>query len=208
MKHDIPEQAVFSRRELLTRFIPGCGLMCAVGLVPGRGRGGKDSKEIHRFLRETDRRFSPKQLLKMRFLSDFVPTMKLFQEYLGEKELIEFLKKSSARRNFELGQRIARFRGKNDFPTFVEPFKNLREMLANTITRVIMEDTPEVFEMKVTECLTADVFKEAGAADIGYACVCHADFALPTGFNPKIKLERSRTIMTGDSICNHRYILT
>jgi len=58
------------------------------------------------------------------------------------------------------------------------------------------------------ECLTAEVFREEDAAEIGYATVCHADFALPEGFNPKIKLIRDKTLMQGHDCCNHRYVWT
>jgi hypothetical protein len=70
----------------------------------------------------------------------------------------------------------------------------------------IVEDTEEAFEIKVTECLTEDIFRELDAADIGYACVCHADYALPVAFNPKIKMVRDKTLMEGHDCCNHRYI--
>ncbi len=60
--------------------------------------------------------------------------------------------------------------------------------------------------MRVSECLTATVFREADAAHIGYAAVCHADFALPEGFNPKIRLVRTKTLMKGHDCCNHRYV--
>ncbi len=50
------------------------------------------------------------------------------------------------------------------------------------------------------------MFREEGAADIGYAGICHPDFAAASGFNPKIKLIRSKTLMQGDDCCNHRYV--
>lgn len=62
------------------------------------------------------------------------------------------------------------------------------------------------FEIKVTEYLTADIFRESDAADIGFACVCHADYALPIAFNPKAKMIRDKTLMEGHDCCNHRYI--
>jgi len=36
--------------------------------------------------------------------------------------------------------------------------------------------------------------------------VCHGDYAWAEGFNPDIKLVRDKTLMQGDSICNHRYV--
>ena len=47
--------------------------------------------------------------------------------------------------------------------------------------------------------------KLGDAPSQGYATVCFADFALPEGFNPKIKLVRDKTLMQGHDCCNHRY---
>ena len=48
--------------------------------------------------------------------------------------------------------------------------------------------------------------REEDALDLGYACVCHADFGLPVGINPKLKLIRTKTLMQGHDCCNHRYV--
>ena len=72
----------------------------------------------------------------------------------------------------------------------------------------IVEDTETAFELKVSECLPAAVFRDADAAEIGYASVCWGDYAWAQGFNPKIKLVRDKTLMEGDKYCNHRYIWT
>ncbi len=70
-------------------------------------------------------------------------------------------------------------------------------------------DNPsEAFELKVTKCISAVVFREALVPHIGFAAVCWGDYAWAEGFNPKIKLVRDRTLMEGDIYCNHRYIWT
>ena len=70
-----------------------------------------------------------------------------------------------------------------------------------------MEDTKTAFEVKVTECIWAKTFHDLKAPDIGYAMVCHADFAIATAFNPKMKLIRSKTLMQGHDCCNHRWVM-
>ena len=79
--------------------------------------------------------------------------------------------------------------------------------LGRTIIREIIEDSDTAFEMKITECLTEVVFRKADALDLGYACVCHADFGLPEGMDIDIKLIRTKTLMQGHDCCNHRYVL-
>jgi hypothetical protein len=56
----------------------------------------------------------------------------------------------------------------------------------------------------VTECLLAEVFRKAGAADYGYVAVC-ADVLYTRFVNPQIGLDLEGTIMQGDSCCMHRF---
>ena len=90
--------------------------------------------------------------------------------------------------------------------SYVNQFKD-KEVYGKILTFDIVEETENVFEMKVTECLNATVFKAQGAADYGYVSVCHGDYAWAQGFNSKIKLVRDKTLMEGHSCCNHRYII-
>ncbi len=90
--------------------------------------------------------------------------------------------------------------------SFVGYLKKPDHFWQNVLTAEIVEDTPSTFEIKVTECLWARTFKEVNAADIGYACICHPDFATAKAFNPKLRMERTKTLMQGHDCCNHRYI--
>ena len=47
---------------------------------------------------------------------------------------------------------------------------------------------------------------EAGVPDLGYAIACFGDYAFAESFNHSIRLIRDKTIMQGDSYCNHRYV--
>ena len=49
--------------------------------------------------------------------------------------------------------------------------------------------------------------EEMGLAEIGHILSCGRDGTFCTGFNPKISLERSQTIMQGASHCDFRYEL-
>ena len=89
---------------------------------------------------------------------------------------------------------------------FRNPNKN--GILYNSDPWEVIEDTEKAFEIKIKECLTAVVFREENASDIGFATVCYADYGLPQGFNPKIKLVRDKTVMQGHDCCNRRYIMT
>ena len=126
--------------------------------------------------------------------------------YAVEK-MLELLRNASAKNNRDLGERAAKSRPTNDLHTFAEPFRNPRGVFKHANVYDIVEDTETVFAIRVRDCLSARTFLESDAADIGYAAVCHADYALPQGFNPKITLERDKTLMQGHDYCNHRYVM-
>ena len=80
---------------------------------------------------------------------------------------------------------------------------------ANTLTIEITEDTEKAFELRVTECVWANVFRDAGLGGrVGQAAVCIMDYVWPPAFNENFKMERTKTLMQGDDHCNHRYLDT
>ena len=63
-----------------------------------------------------------------------------------------------------------------------------------------------VFEVKITRCAHAEIFAEYNAQDVGLKFMCAGDEAMIQGFNPKIRMIRSKTLMQGDDCCNHRWV--
>lgn len=94
----------------------------------------------------------------------------------------------------------------NDFAAFKAWARNPSRFMKHALTFDIIEDTDSVFEIRVTECLWAKTFRENGASDIGYATLCHTDYAGCQAFNEKIRMTRSRTLMQGNNYCDHRWI--
>lgn len=138
--------------------------------------------------------------------SKYIGILKHLEKDIGKDILHDMLKRASYAENVALGKRLAH--RIPDMRTFAGPFRDENSSVGRTIVREIVEDKDNVFEMKITECLTEVIFREAGALDLGYACVCHADFGLPEGLNIDIKLVRDKTLMQGHAYCNHRYVWT
>ena len=198
-----------TRRQFISKLIPACAITC-LGCSEAfaqalQHQGESASEEKHSF--EQELTLTYKKLFDYRYKSNFIPLLKAMADDVGRACLLDMVRRASARNNRELGERVAKMRKKHDLRTFAEPFRNPRDVFKHANIYDIIEDTDEVFEMRVTECLTATVFLEADAADLGYAAVCHADFALPKGFNPEITLIRDKTLMEGHAYCNHRYVM-
>lgn len=63
------------------------------------------------------------------------------------------------------------------------------------------------YDFDVTRCRYAEMYRELGLAELGLAMSCQRDFAFFEGFNPRIKLTRTQTIMAGADHCDFRFRL-
>ena len=69
----------------------------------------------------------------------------------------------------------------------------------------VKEQTDTSFTFNVTRCQYAETYKAMGLGEIGALLSCNRDGAFCEGYDPKLKLERSQTIMGGASHCDFKY---
>lgn len=67
-----------------------------------------------------------------------------------------------------------------------------------------LEDGEERQAYRYTRCLWADVFRAQGAEDLGL-WICRSDGPVAAAFNPRIRFQRTQTLMEGDECCDHVY---
>ena len=79
------------------------------------------------------------------------------------------------------------------------------EYWTHVVTVSFPEDSDQKLECKYTECLWAKTMKDLKAEDIGYLICCHPDFAITKATHPKLRFERTKTLMQGDDCCNHTF---
>jgi len=174
--------------------------------------GGRDvqaegaGQETHKFDEVRQRELSNRNLVQIQnqALMGLITTL---QEEVGDGETIRILNRYSTEVGRQAGQRQAARAGNNEFASFVAQFRPPN--FANRLTHEVVEDTETTFEIRVTECIWAQVFRDAGlAGELGHAAVCQMDYHTPVAFNPAIRMERDKTLMQGHDCCNHRYILS
>lgn len=136
----------------------------------------------------------------------FVPVLQDLAKELGEEQVFAVLKKLASESALRAGQAAAQQVPTNNFAAFHARLREANHFWSHVLTFEIVEDTPQAFEVKVTECLWAKTFREIGAAEIGYWLICHPDYAYCQGFNPRISMSRSKTLMQGESYCDHRWV--
>jgi hypothetical protein len=69
----------------------------------------------------------------------------------------------------------------------------------------VKEQTESSFAFNVVKCRYAETYRTMGLGEIGHLLSCNRDGAFCEGYDPKLKLERSQTIMQGASHCDFRY---
>jgi len=189
-----------NRRQFLSAMLPACSFAC-IGLGNLRMSALAEEKtlaepEKHKFQLDWTHTYEEAFHWRYRY---YIDLMKKIGEYMGRDKLITMIK--SATDEYLLAD--ATYDKDFNFTRWLKGGKVYKNMM----TKDIVELTDRTYEMKVTECLWAKIFKEYDAADIGYATVCYSDFASAKATHPKLRLERTKTIMEGDDSCNHRWIL-
>ena len=69
----------------------------------------------------------------------------------------------------------------------------------------VKEQNDKTFTFDVVRCRYAEMYKAMGLGEIGHLLSCNRDGAFCQGYDPKLKLGRSQTIMQGASHCDFRY---
>ena len=163
-------------------------------------------QEVHKFDKKMDREISNRQLAQAmnRGVTQMIRTLR---KEMDDGEVIRLLNLNSDEIGRQQGKAHAQSVPDTSFENFVSVFRQMAS--GDSLTGEVVEDSEKVFEMRVTECLSATVFQEAGlAGKIGHAAVCNMDYTWPPAFNSEFKMERTKTLMQGHDCCNHRYIDT
>jgi hypothetical protein len=71
----------------------------------------------------------------------------------------------------------------------------------------LIEESAQAFAFNVTRCRYAEMYRDLGIPLLGPILSCSRDFALIEGFNPRIRLTRTQTLMAGAPFCDFRYRL-
>ena len=202
-------RCTIDRRALLTRTAPACAVAClGLGRFPGLAGFAQTPTQQgqHKFDVPQDISLSSRQRTQLTYRG-LIQFARVLKSEIGEPETIRLLNLMSADIGRQVGARQAQNSPDTSFQTFVQVFRPPN--FANSLTHEVVEDTEKVFALKVTECISAEVMHGAGLdGEIGHAAVCNMDYYWPAAFNPNFKMERTKTLMQGHDICNHRYIDT
>jgi hypothetical protein len=69
----------------------------------------------------------------------------------------------------------------------------------------VRERTADTFAFDVVRCRYAEMYREMGLGEIGPLLSCQRDGAFCEGYDPRLRLKRTQTLMEGADHCDFRY---
>jgi len=69
----------------------------------------------------------------------------------------------------------------------------------------VVKSTDNEFHFNVTHCRYAEMYRAMGLADLGAVLSCNRDGAFCEGYDPRLTLQRTQTLMGGATHCDFRY---
>lgn len=104
------------------------------------------------------------------------------------------------------GREMAEKYGDNSIEVLASILRDLWTV-DDAMTIEVLEQTPEKLSFDVTRCGYAEMYEKEGMKELGFCLSCSRDEPFTRGFNPRMKLLRTRTIMEGASHCDFRFVL-
>jgi hypothetical protein len=123
----------------------------------------------------------------------------------GEEKVLRVIRETIVSIARAQGAELARTMGGDSLAKFRESLVHWTKGEALEVD--VVEEGETVFAYNVTRCRYAEMYRELGIPRLGPILSCSRDFALIEGFNPRIRLTRTQTLMEGAPFCDFRYRL-
>jgi hypothetical protein len=183
---------VIKRRLFLTRSLAAGGTLClgcAHFFSSARTGEIQQDKPFEEKIIENSG-MTYEQVFNFAFRDSLILQMKAVAEKIGREKFVEMLKEATDKIWIQ--------------PEMNKRFdSNLPKELWSHVLDMKVERSENQRTYTITKCLWAKTFREADAADIGYALWCYGDYAIAR--SNKEKLEREKTLMQGHDCCILKY---
>ncbi len=133
------------------------------------------------------------------------PLIKAFAEEFGSEKTLEIVGRVIRSLAMQSGADLAGLVGGNSLEHFVKVSEKMAQGGA-LVQEIVFRDAHNL-HMNTTRCRYAEMYRELGIPELGFHLSCGRDFAMTEGFNPKIVLSRTQTIMEGAPYCDFRFHL-
>ncbi|MBL8570489.1 MAG: L-2-amino-thiazoline-4-carboxylic acid hydrolase [Phreatobacter sp.] len=122
----------------------------------------------------------------------------------GKAEAAKVVAEAVTRSAIEQGQRFA---AEAPAGTSLQGFIDMQDLWTKggALDVEVLGRTEDTYSFNVTRCRYSEMYKEMGLGEIGHLLSCQRDGTFCEGYDPKLKLERTQTIMQGASHCDFRF---
>ena len=133
-----------------------------------------------------------------------VPLVKALQAELGEERANAVVRKALGDIYRRLGEQWwqaneSKHVGENMARAFAAFAKG------DAIDYSVRAQSQDAYEIDVTGCRYAEMYREMGLGEIGHLLSCQRDATFCEGYDKRLKLTRTQTIMQGANHCDFRY---
>jgi L-2-amino-thiazoline-4-carboxylic acid hydrolase len=119
---------------------------------------------------------------------------------VAKRTIAEAVRKSAMEQAAELAKAVG---GNTSLETFIarqEPW-----LRGGALERDVLEESDTRYRFNVTRCKYAEMYRDMGLGEIGHLLSCQRDGTFCEGYDDRIKLKRTQTIMQGASHCDFDY---
>jgi hypothetical protein len=134
------------------------------------------------------------------------PVIRVVSQRLGREEALAILQEVNQQEAFQRGQCLKEKEGQNGIEGLVYEVASWGE--GGVWEMDVIEHTPTTYFFNVTRCPYYEKYCELGLEEFGVGFSCCRDEPFARGFNPQLKLVRTKTIMEGADHCDFRYYLS
>ena len=126
-----------------------------------------------------------------------------FISEIGYDKTMEIASAAIQKDAAQIGEIMAEKYGGNSFKELI---RVVREGWAeeDALEFTILEETDQKLSFDVTRCRYAELYDRLGVKEFGFCLSCNRDAPLIRGFNPRMQLLRTQTIMQGAASCDFR----
>lgn len=135
-----------------------------------------------------------------------VPVIKAVARRIGRDEALAILKEVNEQEAFQRGQNMRKAEKQNGIAELADEVATWGE--GGIWEMDVLEQTPTTYFFNVFGCPYYEKYRELGLDEFGVELSCCRDEPFARGFNPRLKLVRTQTIMEGADYCDFRYYLT
>ena len=133
------------------------------------------------------------------------PFLRALSAEFGNERVLEIARQTVVDIARQQGAQLAAEMSGDSLEHFAASLENWKKDDAMQIE--VLEQNPHRFAFNVQRCRYAEMYQALGIPELGSLLSCNRDLSLIQGFNPRMRLTRTQTIMEGAPFCDFRFEL-